>query len=54
MVFTTTIVIVGRDVIKILNDNIEKLNEEVIRLNNIIEQVNLKNNCYLKEIVKLK
>ena len=47
---TTTIVIVGRDVIKILNDNIEKLNEEVIRLNNIIEQVNLKNNCYLKEI----
>ena len=47
---TTTIVIVGRDVIKILNDKIEKLNEEVIKLNNIIQQVNLKNNCYLKEI----
>lgn len=47
---TATIIVVGRDVIQILNDKIVKLNEEVMRLKIIVDENNDKHRYHLKEI----
>ena len=47
---TTTIVIVGRDVIQILNDKIKKLNGDVKQLKDVIKENDDKHNFHLKEI----
>jgi hypothetical protein len=46
----TIILLVGKDVIQILNDKIEKLNKEIERLNSLIDQNNNIHTYHLKEI----
>jgi hypothetical protein len=46
----TIILIVGRDVMQILNDKIEKLNQEVVQLKAIVDENNDKHRYHLKEI----
>lgn len=46
----TIMLIVGRDVIKILNDKIEKLNGEIVQLKAIVDENNDKHRYHLKEI----
>ena len=46
----TVILVVGKDIIQILNDKIEKLNKEIERLNFVIDNNNNKHNYHLKEI----
>jgi len=46
----TVIMLVGKDVIQILNAKIEKLNKEVERLNFLIDNSNQKHSYHLKEI----
>lgn len=46
----TIILVVGKDIIQILNDKIEKLNKEIERLNFVIDNNNNIHNYHLKEI----
>jgi len=46
----TIILVVGKDVIQLLNNKIEKLNKEIERLNFVIDKTNNKQNYHLKEI----